>query len=49
VVGGLAIGLAEVTAGFYVSSRLGDAAGFIIVFAVLLLRPRGLFSTKGIA
>jgi branched-chain amino acid transport system permease protein len=49
VAGGLLIGLAEVSAGMYVSTRLGDAAGFIIVFLVLLLRPRGLFSTKGIA
>lgn len=46
VVGGLVIGLTEVAAGYYVSTTLGDAAGFAVIFAVLLLRPGGFFGTR---
>lgn len=46
VVGGLIIGLTEVAAGYYVSTTLGDAAGFAVIFAVLLLRPGGIFGTR---
>ena len=45
VVGGLLIGLIEVFAGFYVSTTLGNAAGFLIILIVLLLRPQGIFGS----
>lgn len=46
VLGGLIIGLTEVAAGYYVSTTLGDAAGFALIFVVLLVRPGGLFGTR---
>lgn len=45
VVGGLLIGLIEVFAGFYVSTTLGNVAGFLIILVVLLLRPQGIFGS----
>lgn len=45
VVGGLLIGLIEVFAGFYVSTTLGNAAGFLIILVVLLIRPQGIFGS----
>lgn len=45
VVGGLLIGLIEVFAGFYVSTTLGNAAGFLIILIVLLIRPQGIFGS----
>jgi branched-chain amino acid transport system permease protein len=46
VIGGLIVGLTEVGAGFYISTRLGDAAGFALILIVLLLRPGGLFGIR---
>lgn len=45
VVGGLLIGLIEVFAGFYISTTLGNAAGFLIILVVLLVRPQGIFGS----
>ncbi len=42
-VGGLALGVMTNLAGFYVSTSGADAVALIIVFIVLMLRPRGLF------
>jgi len=42
--GGLLIGVAEVMGAQYISSSFRDAITFGLLFAVLLVRPRGLFS-----
>ncbi|MGQ0663710.1 MAG: branched-chain amino acid ABC transporter permease [Pseudomonadota bacterium] len=46
VAGGLALGLAESLAAGYVSSAYKDAVAFVIILAVLFVRPSGLFGGK---
>jgi Branched-chain amino acid ABC-type transport system, permease components len=46
LVGGLALGLAEVFAVNYVGSSWRDMVAFGLLFAILLLRPQGLFGVK---
>ncbi len=43
VVGGLLMGVIEQLAGGYVSTAMIDIASYIVIIAVLLLRPAGLF------
>lgn len=43
VVGGLLMGIIEQLAGGYVSTGMVDIASYIVIIAVLLLRPAGLF------
>lgn len=45
VLGGLIIGLAEVLSVAYLASSYRDAFAFVIMIAVLLLRPRGIFGS----
>jgi branched-chain amino acid transport system permease protein len=47
VAGGLALGIAEAMAGGYLSSAYQDAAAFLILLAVLFVRPAGLFGRAG--
>jgi branched-chain amino acid transport system permease protein len=46
IVGGILIGLIETLAGAYVSFAFKDVFTFVIMLAVLLVRPRGLFGGK---
>ena len=46
ILGGLAIGVAETMGAAYISVPYKDAFGFIMLLAVLLLRPQGLFGEK---
>jgi len=46
VVGGLIIGLCEVFVSAFLSSTFRDGVIFIILFAVLLFRPMGIFGKK---
>lgn len=49
IVGGVLVGLLEVAAGYYVSTALGDVAGFAVIFVVLLVRPQGMFGSREVA
>lgn len=44
-VGGLTLGVVENLAGGYISSALKDLVAFVLLVAVLLVRPSGLFGT----
>lgn len=46
IVGGLILGIAEAMWGGYVSTGLVDLIGFVLVIAILIFRPYGLFSTR---
>ncbi len=48
VLGGLILGLSETLAAAYVSSAFKSAVSFILLFAVLMVRPQGLFSARKI-
>lgn len=48
IVGGLILGLAEALSGGYLSSAYQDAVAFVLIIAMLLLRPNGLFAKKSI-
>jgi len=46
LIGGLAIGLIEALTAGYISSSYKDAAAFVIILAVLFLRPQGLLGRR---
>jgi branched-chain amino acid transport system permease protein len=46
MLGGLIIGVVEVSSVAYLSSSYRDAFAFLIIIAVLLLRPRGIFGAR---
>lgn len=46
MLGGLIIGMAEVLSVAYLASSYRDAFAFLIMIAVLLLRPRGIFGSR---
>ncbi len=46
IVGGLILGVAEAMWGGYISTGLVDLIGFVLVIAILIFRPYGLFSTR---
>lgn len=46
LIGGLFLGFAEVLSKAYISSQMGDAVAFGLLFLILLVRPSGLFGRK---
>jgi branched-chain amino acid transport system permease protein len=48
VAGGLLLGVAEQLLGAYVSTKLIDIAAYLVIIAVLVLRPVGLFGRVAI-
>ncbi|ABE36144.1 branched-chain amino acid transport system / permease component family protein [Paraburkholderia xenovorans LB400] len=46
IVGGLVLGIVEAMWGGYLSTNLVDLVGFVLVIALLLFRPYGLFSLR---
>ncbi|MDR0479274.1 MAG: branched-chain amino acid ABC transporter permease [Burkholderiaceae bacterium] len=49
IAGGLIIGLAESFGGFYISDDYKDLIAFVLLVAILSIRPQGLFPAKGAA
>lgn len=47
VLGGLLLGVVETMLGAYVSASSKEAFAFVLIIAVLMLRPSGIFSTGG--
>ena len=45
IIGGLIIGIVEALAGFYLPEGFKDVAAYIILLAVLIVRPEGLFGS----
>jgi len=43
IVGGLLLGLAETTTGYYISTGYKDVPGLVLLLVVLAARPAGLF------
>ena len=43
VAGGLLLGVAEQNLGFYVNTALIDITAYLVIVAVLVIRPSGLF------
>ncbi len=48
VVGGLILGIAETTTGFYISTGYKDVPGLVLLLAVLAIKPAGLFGKTAI-
>ena len=48
ILGGFILGISETLAAAYVSSAMKSAISFILLFAVLLARPQGLFAARKI-
>jgi branched-chain amino acid transport system permease protein len=48
VVGGLILGIAETTTGFYLSTGYKDVPGLVLLLAVLAVKPAGLFGKTAI-
>ena len=45
IVGGLVIGIAEQFAGLYLPPGLGEVSAFVILLAMLFVRPQGIFAS----
>jgi branched-chain amino acid transport system permease protein len=46
VVGGLLVGVSESLAGGYIDTALQEVSSFIVIIAVLIIRPTGLFGGR---
>jgi branched-chain amino acid transport system permease protein len=47
IAGGLIVGVSEAMTAGYISSAYKDAVAFIIILAVLIVIPSGLFGARG--
>jgi branched-chain amino acid transport system permease protein len=47
IAGGLIVGISEAMTAGYISSSYKDAVAFVIILAVLIVIPSGLFGTRG--
>jgi branched-chain amino acid transport system permease protein len=45
LVGGLLVGIADGFGAVYISTAYSDIYGFLLMLAILLVKPRGLFAT----
>jgi branched-chain amino acid transport system permease protein len=43
IIGGLLLGVAEQNFGFYINTALIDITAYLVIVAVLVIRPTGLF------
>lgn len=48
IVGGILLGIAETTTGFYISTGYKDVPGLVLLLIVLMIRPSGLFGKSAI-
>jgi branched-chain amino acid transport system permease protein len=48
IVGGIVLGIAETTTGFYISTGYKDVPGLVLLLLVLAVKPAGLFGKKAI-
>jgi branched-chain amino acid transport system permease protein len=48
IVGGVILGIAETTTGFYLSTGYKDVPGLVLLLIVLALKPAGLFGKTAI-
>ena len=46
IIGGLIIGIVEALAGFYLPEGFKDVAAYIVLLAVLIVRPQGIFGVS---
>jgi branched-chain amino acid transport system permease protein len=46
IVGGLVIGIVESASGFYLPEGFKDIAPYVVVLAMLVVRPNGIFGEK---
>ena len=46
IIGGLIIGIVESLAGFYLPEGFKDIAAYVVVIAMLMVKPNGLFGEK---
>jgi branched-chain amino acid transport system permease protein len=46
IVGGIILGVCESLAGFYLPEGFSDVSAYILVLAILALRPEGLFGEQ---
>jgi branched-chain amino acid transport system permease protein len=48
IVGGLILGIAETTTGYYLSTGYKDVPGLVLLLVVLAVKPSGLFGRAAI-
>jgi branched-chain amino acid transport system permease protein len=46
VLGGFALGILENLAGFYIGSAVKDIVAYVVLIAILIARPTGLFAER---
>jgi branched-chain amino acid transport system permease protein len=49
IVGGLVLGVVQNLAGTYIDSKIDITVAFVVIIAVLLVRPKGLFGKQTMA